>query len=301
MGTDMRSAMEEALRPAAKAAPTVHSAQKARLETIPVDYIDIVSNVRKTFNPQKLEELAASIVANGIIQPLVVRVIAGRYKLVAGERRLRAAIKAGLEEVPCVVRDMGDAKATEAQLVENTHREAMNAVDEAFGVRALHEKLGLTAEVTATRLGKSDFYVCQMLALTELPRRALDAMRRGVINRTGAYEIAKVADPKKRAEVIARVLPEGSGRKWEGRHVAASRIKSVVRAVLARERGEAPVRTRAPKATTTAAVMKFWRHFLLTFDAREWDAFKGLCEGRSDAGVMAEAVAKVVAGRKRPH
>lgn len=299
MAGSMRQALEEALAPKAKAAPTVHSAQKARLEMLPVDYIDIVSNVRKTFNQTRLEELAASIAANGVIQPLIVRVIAGRYKLVAGERRLRAAIKAGLEEVPCVVRDMGDAKAVEAQLVENTHREAMNAVDEAFGVRLLHEKLGLTAQVTATRLGKSDFYVFQMLAITELPRRALDAMRRGVINKTGAYEIAKVADPKKRAEVIAAVLPEGGGRKWEGRHVAASRIKAVVRAVLSQGKRKAPTRSRAPKAKTAAEVMKFWRHFLLTFDAREWDAFKGLCDGRSDAGVMAEAVARVVAGRKR--
>ncbi|HEX8097470.1 MAG TPA: ParB/RepB/Spo0J family partition protein, partial [Pyrinomonadaceae bacterium] len=144
----MKNTMETALQTAllkpvtAKAPPTVHGARKERYEYVHVNDIDVVKNVRTQMNATRLEELAASIKANGIVQPLVLRVIGGRYKLVAGERRWRAARMAGIEYVPCVVRDMGDALALEAQLVENTHREKMDAVDEAFGVRELHEKIG---------------------------------------------------------------------------------------------------------------------------------------------------------------
>jgi ParB/RepB/Spo0J family partition protein len=296
--TVIKAALEAALSKGVKAGtPTVHDARKERLEYIPVDQIDVVKNVRKTFNQTRLEELAASVAANGVIQPLVVRVIAGRFKLVAGERRWRAAQMAGLKDVPCVVRDMGDAKALEAQLVENTHREQMNAVDEAFGVKELHEKLNLTQQVTAERLGKSEFYISQQIALTGLPRRALEALRRGVINRAGAYELTKIAKPADRAAVIEAVLPEGGKTKWEGRHVSAAKIKSVVRALRAHDQSP-PQRVRTPSGETSAERRKHWRYWLLQLAPQEFTYFLELCQGRYDADVMAEAVDKIIGERR---
>ena len=101
----MKDAMTKALSTApppvtGKAKPTVHGAQKAHLEFIPVEDIDVVPQVRTAFDQAKLKELAASIAANGVLQPLVVRVVAGRYQLVAGERRLRASKLAALGVVP---------------------------------------------------------------------------------------------------------------------------------------------------------------------------------------------------------
>ena len=292
----MKSALEGALsRPAAgRVTPTVHGAHKTRFEYIPVEEIDVVKQVRTAFDPARLDELAASIKANGVINPLLVRVVAGRFQLVAGERRLRASKVAGLQVVPCLVADMGDARALEAQLVENTHRAGLNAADEAFGVRALHEKLGLSLAVTADRLGKSDAYVAQMISITELPRRAVEALRSGILGKASAYELSKVAEPAARAQLIARLLPEK--KKGSPVRVSVSRVRAEVRRL--REKGKvAEARARTPQGTGRAQVLKFWRHFLLKFTEKEFTYFVELCKGRSEAGVMAEAVAAVVAGR----
>ena len=188
---------------------------------------------------------------------------------------------------------MGDAAALEGQLVENTHRENLNAADEAFGVRRFHERLGLTQVVTGERLGKSDFYVAQMIAITELPRRAINALRQGVLSKAAAYELTKVAEPSVRAQLVERLLPEG---KKATAHVARSRVRAEIRRLRARGR-VAEVRQRAPKGTSRAEVIKRWRYFLLTFTAKEFGYFLEHCKGRDDAAVMAEAVAAVVAGR----
>jgi ParB family chromosome partitioning protein len=124
---------------------------------------------RKTFSAAKLEELAVSIREKGIIQPLVVRKKDGRFELVAGERRWRAAQKAGLHEVPVVIQDVSDDVALEMALIENIQREDLNAVEEAEAYHALIEKFSLSQEELAKRVGKDRSTVANSLRLLKLP------------------------------------------------------------------------------------------------------------------------------------
>ena len=124
---------------------------------------------RKTFSGEKLDELAASIRENGIIQPLVVRSKGEQYELIAGERRWRAAQKAGLREVPVVIQDVSDQTALEMALVENIQREDLNAVEEAEAYQALLERFTLSQEELARRVGKERSTVANALRLLRLP------------------------------------------------------------------------------------------------------------------------------------
>ncbi|HEX9023753.1 MAG TPA: ParB/RepB/Spo0J family partition protein [Geobacteraceae bacterium] len=127
------------------------------------------SQPRKTFSNEKLEELAASIREKGIIQPLVVRRKVDHYELIAGERRWRAAQRAGLREVPVVIQDVSDDTAVELALIENIQREDLNAVEEAEAYQALLEKFALSQEELARRVGKERSTVANSLRLLKLP------------------------------------------------------------------------------------------------------------------------------------
>lgn len=127
------------------------------------------SQPRKTFSDEKLAELAASIREKGIIQPLVVRKKADHYELIAGERRWRAAQKAGLREVPVVIQDVSDSTALEMALIENIQREDLNAVEEAEAYQALMDNFGLSQEELAGRVGKERSTVANSLRLLKLP------------------------------------------------------------------------------------------------------------------------------------
>jgi len=124
---------------------------------------------RKTFVNEKLEELAASIREKGIIQPLVVLRKAGHYELIAGERRWRAAQKAGLREVPVVIQDVSEETALEMALIENIQREDLNAVEEAEAYHALLERFSLSQEELAKRVGKERSTIANALRLLRLP------------------------------------------------------------------------------------------------------------------------------------
>ncbi len=138
---------------------------------------------RRAFAAEALEELAESIRRQGIIQPLLVRPLEDgeRYQIVAGERRWRAAAKAGLTEVPVYVRHMDEQEAMAAALIENLQREDLNPVEEAQALQALRETLNLTQEELAARLGKSRPTVANALRLLQLGEAALDDLRQGRI------------------------------------------------------------------------------------------------------------------------
>lgn len=124
---------------------------------------------RTHFDETRLEELAQSIRSNGIVQPLLVRRRGGRYQLVAGERRWRAAQRAGLQRVPAVVREIPDDKLLELALIENIQRQELNAIEEAHAYKRLIETLGLTQEVVAQRVGRDRSFVTNHLRLLRLP------------------------------------------------------------------------------------------------------------------------------------
>jgi ParB family chromosome partitioning protein len=124
---------------------------------------------RKTFNDEKMAELVASIREKGIIQPLVVRQVDGHYQIIAGERRWRAAQKAGLREVPVVIQDVSEDWALEMALIENLQREDLNAIEEAEAYRGLIEGFDLSQEEVAKRVGKDRSTVANALRLLRLP------------------------------------------------------------------------------------------------------------------------------------
>ena len=135
---------------------------------------------RKEFDPAALAELADSIAAVGVIQPLIVRPITGGgYQIVAGERRWRAAQSAGLTEVPVIIRELSDKEVDEIALIENLQREDLNPVEEAEGYRHLMNEYDMTQEQVAARVGKSRPSVANAVRLLELPDSVLGMLTAG--------------------------------------------------------------------------------------------------------------------------
>lgn len=137
---------------------------------VDIDLIDPNSaQPRTNFNEERLNDLAQSIRSNGIVQPLLVRRRGARYQLIAGERRWRAAQRAGLQRVPAVVRDIPDDKLLELALIENIQRQELNAIEEAQAYKRLIETLGLTQEMVAQRVGRDRSFITNYLRLLRLP------------------------------------------------------------------------------------------------------------------------------------
>jgi ParB family chromosome partitioning protein len=138
---------------------------------------------RTHFGPDSIKTLAASLADAGVVQPLIVRPLRdGRYELIAGERRWRAARKAGLQTVPAIVRDEGEAERLQTALIENMAREDLNPVDEARACAALVEDLGLSKEELARRLGRSRPSISNLIRLLDLPDEALDLLVSGELS-----------------------------------------------------------------------------------------------------------------------
>ncbi len=165
---------------------------------------------RGRVEPEKLDELAQSIRAHGILQALLVRphpVKSGGYQIVAGERRWRAAQEIGLHEVPALVRELTDAEVIGAALVENLQREDLNGIEEADGYLRLMREFGLTQDSVALMVGKSRSHVANMLRLLNLPELVKQDVRRGALTAGHARALLGVADPQAVAlDVIARGL-----------------------------------------------------------------------------------------------
>jgi len=168
------------------------------------------------FNREKLEQLAESIRAVGVQQPAVVRRKAdsGMYELVAGERHWRAARLAGIEKLPCIVRDLDDTKMMQIQLIENLQREGTHPLDEG---EIFHEMLALSGQSVrqiAESIGKSDAYVYMRTQLSHLVPVARDAFSKGVFGLSHAVELTRL-DPDKQIEAVEYL------RKLRGRHAAS--------------------------------------------------------------------------------
>lgn len=165
------------------AEPTAGAEQKAYF-LCSVDRIEAMpGQPRKHFEEQALQELAESIQQSGIIQPLVVRAVDNdRFRLIAGERRFRAAQRAGLKEVPVVVRDVTDREAFTLALIENIQREDLNPLEEAEAYRHLTEDYGMTHEETAQRVGRSRVAVTNTLRLLSLAEDVRELVRQGKLS-----------------------------------------------------------------------------------------------------------------------
>lgn len=162
---------------------------------------------RKTFDEKALSELADSIAQHGVIQPLLVRPMPdGSYQLVAGERRWRAARRAGLSEVPVVIREMSDSEMMELALIENLQREDLNPIEEAEGLQQLIHTYGLTQETAAARVGRSRPAIANALRLLSLPNPILELTRDGKISAGHARALLSLNDEEKMVEIADQIL-----------------------------------------------------------------------------------------------
>jgi ParB family chromosome partitioning protein len=163
--------------------PEAEAPVEGEVVEIPVGRIEPAPfQARREFNEEALAELAASIAEHGVMQPVVVRPLAGeRYQLIIGERRWRASKRAGLEKIPALVRDVDDLASSEMMLVENLQREDLNPLEEANAFKRLTEEFHLTQEEIARRVGKSRPFIANSLRLLQLPGEILDLLSRGLL------------------------------------------------------------------------------------------------------------------------
>lgn len=162
---------------------------------------------RKVFDEEKIRELAASIKEQGIIQPLIVTQVAGgKYELIAGERRLRAAKMAGLTEVPIVIKNVDTEGMLELSIIENIQREDLNPIEEANAIQELIKQFGYTQEEAAARLGKSRVAVTNSLRLLNLPKVIQDDISSGRMSAGHARALLSITDLQTQLKVREEVL-----------------------------------------------------------------------------------------------
>ena len=183
---------------------------------------------RKDFEEEALKELADSIKKYGVLQPLLVVKNGNTYKLVAGERRWRAAKMAGLTEVPVVIKDLKDNEAAEVALIENLQREDLNPVEEAMAYDSLIKEFGLKQEEVAERVSKSRTYVTNSLRLLKLEKDLLDLTAEGTISAGHARALLSVTDKSERKALAERIVKEGLSVR-EAEKLSASPKKNTAR------------------------------------------------------------------------
>ena len=165
---------------------------------------------RMNFNEERLEELAQSIRSNGIIQPLLIRRIdGGRYQIVAGERRWRAAQRAGLSKVPCIIKEIPEEKMLELALVENIQRQELNAIEEAHAYKRLIESLGLTQEMVAQRVGRDRTFITNYLRLLRLPEEIQQLVESEKLSMGHARALLGIDDPDVQRSLANKIIEKG--------------------------------------------------------------------------------------------
>jgi ParB family chromosome partitioning protein len=181
------------------------------LRSLPVELIaPNPRQPRRAFDEAALEALAGSLRERGVLQPVLVRPVAGgTYELVAGERRWRAAQLAEMERIPALVRDRDDAEALEAALIENMSREDLNPVEEARACAALVEELGLTRETVGLRVGRSRVAVSNLLRLLDLPDEVLELLERGELSEGHGRALLLATDHADRRALARSAAAEG--------------------------------------------------------------------------------------------
>ena len=177
-----------------------------------IDINDIKPNSnqpRKTFDEEKLEELAASIEEHGLIQPVVLRKAGKGYEIVAGERRWRAARKVGIKELPCIVKELTDEENMLLAIIENMQREDLNPIEEAEGLKQMIDTYGLTQEQVSKSVGKSRPYIANCLRLLKLPEAIIGYVSAGELSAGHAKAIAGVDDEEKQIRLADDTVKHG--------------------------------------------------------------------------------------------
>ena len=193
----------------AKKAPKPEEDTKDRVLYIRMSQIEPDRNQpRKTFDKEKLQELADSIKSKGVLQPILVQKSNGRYCIIVGERRWRAAKLAGLKEMPVIVKDLTQRERAEAALIENVQREDLNAIEEARAYQALIEEYSLTQEEVATQVSKSRTAVTNILRLLKLESSVQQMVADGILSMGHARALIPVEDPVLQKEIADKIAAE---------------------------------------------------------------------------------------------
>ena len=237
LGRGMAALLPNAAPPQG-AAPVVSIVPGRTLLMLPVEAIERnPGQPRKRFEESKLEELAASIREHGIVEPILVRKSGASYRILAGERRWRAAQRAGLKEVPAVLREASEREAFELALVENLQREDLNAIEEAEAYEVLVEDHGLTQEKIAERVGKDRSTVANALRLLKLPGDVRDLVRDGQLDMGHARALLGLEGVEAIRKLAQRAVKEG---------LSVRATEALVRLLTLKGEKKAPTRAETP-------------------------------------------------------
>mgnify|MGYP001038006824 CR=1 FL=1 len=188
--------------------PETAAAPNAADRQVPIEFLTRnPRNPRRSFADAELEDLSQSIREHGLVQPILVRTAPGegrRYEIIAGERRWRAAQRAGLASVPVIIRDVDDRVALELAIIENVQRADLNPVEEALGYQQLIDQYGYTQNNLGNVIGKSRSHVANTLRLLKLPARVHDMIAQGTLSAGHARSLVTASDPVAVAEKIVR-------------------------------------------------------------------------------------------------
>ena len=229
---------------------------------------------RKRFDDESLEELSGSIKSYGILNPLTVRLRCGKYELVAGERRLRAANLAGLDVVPCILIDVNMEDASLIALVENLQRRDLDFIEEALGISQLIRMFGMSQEEAARRIGKSQSAVANKLRLLKLPSDVLESLRQNGLTERHGRALLRLPNPVAQRAALEYIVDNG---------LTVAATDAYIDALLsAPEEAEQKDEEKPEKRRTF--VLKDVRVFLNTL-SRSIDLMK---QGGIDAGIQRE-------------
>lgn len=213
--------LDESFDPTASQDEQISELRQIRLEEIEAD----PSQPRRTFDEIALDELAISIAEHGVIQPIVVTPFGGHYRIVAGERRWRAAKRAGLEKIPALVRTLSDQHKLELSLIENLQRQDLNVLETATAYLKLRDQFNLSLEEIGRRVGgKSSSAVSNTLRLLRLPQTVRNALAEGKLREGQARPLVKLDQ-----ELVEEILPKIIAEEWSARKIEqfAVQVKQV--------------------------------------------------------------------------
>ena len=170
---------------------------------------------RKTFEEERLNDLASSIQQHGILQPIVLRQTVQGYYIVVGERRFRASKLAGLTEVPAIIKELSDEDMMELAIIENLQREDLNAIEEAESYKKMMTDLNITQQEVARRLGKSRPYIANMLRLLQLPKNVAQMVQHGALSSAHGRTLLTLKDASK----IKKTAKKAAQESWSVRYL----------------------------------------------------------------------------------
>lgn len=170
---------------------------------------------RKTFEEERLNDLASSIQQHGILQPIILRQTVQGYYIVVGERRFRASKLAGLTEVPAIIKELSDEDMMELAIIENLQREDLNAIEEAESYKKMMTDLNITQQEVARRLGKSRPYIANMLRLLQLPKNVAQMVQHGVLSSAHGRTLLTLKDASK----IKKTAKKAAQESWSVRYL----------------------------------------------------------------------------------